>query len=370
MKFPKLLLNGRLMQAVFLLAPMVLALVYFTLVAAERYVSTTVISVRDMSGSSTGASGALSGLLGGGGAPTSYTDNFYLQRYVHSSELMNKLDQRLKLRAHFSRSQPDFLYRLAPDASQEAFLDYMTARIDMLHDDTSGMITLKVQGFEPAYAQQLGLALIDESEKFINAYSHRIAQEKMTFADGEVQRAMAALASAKGDLLAFQTRYKLLDPTSQAVASSSLAASLQATLSKQEADLKAALAYMSEDSLQVKGLRAQADATRAQLEVERTRSTAAVGNVQLPAQAIQYQSLLTAAGYAEENYKAALVAREQARLDVTRKLKTVVVVEPPTLPDAPYHPRRLYGLLTVMAVSIMLFAIVQLVIATIQEHQD
>jgi capsular polysaccharide transport system permease protein len=120
----------------------------------------------------------------------------------------------------------------------------------------------------------------------------------------------------------------------------------------------------------VRSLRSQLEATKAQIDVERLRATGTVDGAQLPALASQYQTLLSLAGFADDEHKAALIAAEQARMDSARKLKTLMVLEPATLPDLPVYPRRWVDWLTVVAVCGMIFTIVRLVMATIREHQD
>jgi capsular polysaccharide transport system permease protein len=237
-------------------------------------------------------------------------------------------------------------------------------------DDFSGLLTIEVQAFDAATAQKLAKAILEESEAFVNENAHRIARDKMAFADSEVQRALDRVHSARANLVAFQAKYKLLDPISQAAASGALTASLQATQAQQESALKAALSFMSEDSLQVRALRSQLSATVAQLEVERLRATAVGTGNQLPTLAVQYQALLTQAGFADDAYRASVLAYEQSRLDATRKLKTVVVTQAPTPPDLPSYPHRLVDWLTALAVFGLSFAILRLVYATIREHQD
>jgi capsular polysaccharide transport system permease protein len=111
-----------------------------------------------------------------------------------------------------------------------------------------GLLTIEVQGFEPAFAQKLARAVLEETERFVSENAHRIARERMVFSEGEVERTAALEQKAHAAVLAFQTQHKLLDPLSQATANSTLTAALQATQAKQEADLKAALACMSEDN--------------------------------------------------------------------------------------------------------------------------
>lgn len=369
MKFLKLITTRRLAWGLFA-GPVLLATLYYSLIAVDRYASTTVITVRDTSAMPSAGSSVASMLLGAVGAPASYTDTLFIESYIHSMDMLQKLDQRLNLREHYSSPRRDLFYRLSSTAGREDFLAYFRERVSLTHDEYSGLLTVEVQGFEPAFAQKVAQAIVEESEAMVNENSHRIAREKLNFAESEAHHSLTRLQKAKGDVLSFQTKYKLLDPMSQAVASNTLTASLQATQAKQEADLKAALSFMSEDSLQVRSLRSQLAATQAQLEVERLRATSAVNGSQLPALAIEYQGLLTQATFADEAYKGSLVAMEQARLDASRKLKTVLVMEPATLPDLPEYPHRLVDWLTVVALCAMLFTIGRLIHATIREHQD
>ena len=69
-------------------------------------------------------------------------------------------------------------------------------------------------------------------------------------------------------------------------------------------------------------------------------------------------------------YKIALSAVEASRIESTRKLKSLVVIEPPSTPEKAEYPRRWYNLLTLLVGSLLLLAIARLVLATIREHQD
>ncbi|MFZ2988540.1 capsular biosynthesis protein [Ideonella sp.] len=362
-------LTPRRLLIILLVLPALLSTLYYGVLAQSRYASTTVLSVSDTSDSGGSALSAATALLGGS-SPISHMDSLFLESYIHSMDMLLKLDAKFDLRAHYSEPQVDRLYRLGRGASREEFLAFYRARTKLTRDDFSGLLTLEVQAFEPVYAQKLARAMLDESEKFINENAHRIAREKMAFAETELARAAARLQTAKSALTGFQTRYKVMDPLSQANASSALAANLQSTQAQQESALNAALSYLSEDSLQVRTLRGQLDATKAQLEAERVRATAETKGNQLPALTVEYQGLLASATFAEEAYKGALIAVERSRMDAVRKLKTVVVMEPPTLPDMAQYPRRLIDWLTSLAVFAMFFAIVRLVHATIREHQD
>jgi len=363
-------LTTRRLAIIFVGLPILFASLFYAFFASDRYVSRTVISVRDISaGAVSSSSSSLSSLLGGSVSPA-FSDLMYLQSYVYSTDLLKRLDDRLKLRAHYSDSSRDIIFRLASDATDEQFRDYFRNRIEMTHDDISGLLSFSVQAYDKTTARLIAQALLEESERFVNGYMHRISRDRMSFAEAELDRNLTRLQKAKAEVLSFQTRNKLLDPLSQSTANSSLTASLQATLAQKEAELRSTQAYLSENSYQVKTLRDQIAATQAQLDTEARRATTAPGGTQLAALSIEFQGLVARATFAEDSYKAAVLNLEQARQDSTRKLKAVVVIEPPTLPDEALYPRRLYDLFTLLAGCGMLFAIVRLAIATIREHQD
>ena len=109
----------------------------------------------------------------------------------------------------------------------------------------------------------------------------------------------------------------------------------------------------------------------AQLQQERVRATGeGEQSDRLGALAIDFEGLKMKAEFKLDAYKLALAAVENARIDATRKLKSLVVIEPATLPETAEYPRRLYNLATLLIGCLLLYGVLRLVIATIREHQD
>ena len=97
-------------------------------------------------------------------------------------------------------------------ASQEYFLDYYCSRVSVTIDEHSSALVVQAEAFDPEFAFRPNSAILEEAERFVNEYSHRIARENLRFAEGEFGRAGERLQKAKVDLLAFQNKHKLLDP--------------------------------------------------------------------------------------------------------------------------------------------------------------
>lgn len=362
-------LTPKRLKLLLIAVPVLLALLYFGLVAADRYVSESTVAVQQAGNDAMAIPGAA--MLLAGLNPPAREDTLYLRQYIHSLGLLQQLDSKLKIREHYESERLDLLSRLWAGTSQERFLAYYRKRVDVILDELSSTLTVRVQGFEPDFAQRLNRAILKESERFVNELSHDLAREKLRFAEAELTRAGDYLQQAKSEVIAFQMKNKLLDPTVQAQASGMLVAEMQASITKAEAELRQLRTFLNDDAYQVRALRSQIEATRAQLETERTRATGSgKRSDRLGSLAIEFQGLQTKAEFALDAYKLALAAVENARIEGTRKLKSLAVIEPPTLPQTAEYPRRIYNLLTILVGSLLLYGVARLVMATIREHQD
>jgi len=364
-------LPARTLKIALIAVPMLLYGMYLLLIAADRYVSESVVAVRqEGSESAAGIPGAALLLAGLGGA--SSHDTLYVREFVHSRDLMIKLESQLKLREHFGSAGADLPYRLRSGGSQEDLVDYFRARVHVSYDDRSGLLKLRVEGFDPAYAQKLNRAILDESERFVNESSHQVARERLRFAEGELDRAGKRLLVARNDLLAFQSKNKLLDPLLQAQASGVLSAELEGSRARLEAELNGLLGYLHEDSYQVKALRGRIAALDKQIDVEQSRATVEGprSGGRLNQLALDFQALQMQTEFARDAYKLALIAVENARIESTRKIKSLVVVEPPSLPQTAEYPLVAYNLTTLLVICLLTYAIVRLALATVREHMD
>jgi capsular polysaccharide transport system permease protein len=236
-------------------------------------------------------------------------------------------------------------------------------------DDINGLLSINTEGFDPELSQAINTEILAQSENFVNEISHRLAREQMAFAEGELRRGGDRLQTAKSRLLAFQNKHNMFDPLAQAQAAATLTTELSAEIARKEAALKTMLGYMQENAAPVTALRNEIAALKAQTEMEQHKVTSSKGG-RLNAIAAEYHSLSLEAGFAEDAYKATLAAVETSRIDASRKLKSLVVIQTPTKPEIAIYPQRIYNLITLFVALTLIYGIVLLVIATIQDHRD
>lgn len=362
--------NGRLHWYLIGL-PMVLAIVYYVFFAADRYVSESIVTVRQADdgpagGGTTFAAGLALGLPVAGGTST---DVVYLRDYIYSVDMLKHLDATLGLRQMYEAQKRDLFYRLFARASQEWFLWFYRSRVGIGFDPQNSILYLSVEGFEPAQAHAINREIVAQSERFINEISHRLAREQMSFAETYLKEAQQRYQVAKDRLIAFQNQHQLFDPIAQAQAKAGLSNELEEQLTRDEAELRNELTFLNERSYQVIALKNRINATRAQINEVRERASTGDGP-QLNELAGDFQRLTLDAGFAEDTYKASLATLEKIRLDTSRKLKHVVVIATPTIPEWPLYPRRIYNLATLLVLFSLLYGITRLVIAIVEDHRD
>ena len=343
------------------------AAVYWGAIASDRYVSQANVIVQrtDMTGSQ---SMDFSSLLGG--VNGSRSDELLLRNYLLSMDMLKKLDARLNLRAHFSDSGRDPLSRMwSKDVADERFLEYYLSRVSVELDEYSGVLVIQAQGFDPRTAQAITTMLVQEGERAINEMAHRLAREQVAFVEKQVAQMGERFQQTRTELVRFQNVHGLVSPQNRAEQLNSVVERLQAQRTDLQTRRTALLGYLEPHAAGVVELDLQIGAIDKQLAQESARLTSTTGRA-LNSTVEQYQRLEMAAGLANDVYKTALVALEKGRVEATRNLKKVSIVQSPTLPQQALEPRRLYNIIVSVLVTLLVAGVVHLLAAIVRDHKD
>ena len=74
--------------------------------------------------------------------------------------------------------------------------------------------------------------------------------------------------------------------------------------------------------------------------------------------------------FKQDLYKTSLVALEKGKMDAARALKQVSVLQRPLLPEYAMQPRRIYGIVATLCITLLIIGIVNLLKAVILDHVD
>lgn len=344
------------------------AIVYWGLMASDRYVSEAVIVIErtDVSaGTAMDIGSLLTGAAGG-----QRNDQLMLRAHLQSIDMLNKLDAKLDLRGHYSDTARDPLSRMWGKArDQEIFHEHYLARTSIELDEYSGVLHIKAQAYDPKMARSIVELLVSEGERYMNELGHAMARDQVAFLEKQVAEMSEKNLRARRDLLVFQNKKGMLSPQA-------MAESLQGTINRLEAqatDLKARraslLGYLSPEAPGVVDLNLQIQALEKQIVEEQGRLAAPRGQT-LNTAVEEFQRLELAAKFAEDVYRTALVALEKGRLEALRTLKKVSVLQAPSLPQYAREPRRIYNITAFILAALILAGIIHLLAAIIRDHLD
>ncbi|WP_407712976.1 capsule biosynthesis protein [Campylobacter lanienae] len=346
---------------------MIVVIFYYTFIAADRYVSNVSLSVKSTDGSSPISLSGIESLVGV--ASSSTEDIKLLREYIKSFDMLQKLDEKINLRSLYEKQKIDLFFRIYSSTSKESYLKYYRDRIHILFDDATGLLNVAVESFSPEDARIISAAILEESERFINEISHNIAREQLRFAQGELESAKQKYKDAKNELLAFQNEYGVFDPQSLAKTKAGFITEIELQISKKETELNTMRSYLNDNAPEIVALKAELRAHKEQLEKEKSKVASNASQDKLNDVVAQFEALYLNLSFAEDVYKTAITAVETTRIEIGRKAKQVVVIQSPYVPDSAAYPNKMYNIITIFVILTLIFGVVRLVRAIIDEHR-
>ncbi|MFC0268196.1 hypothetical protein [Kushneria aurantia] len=350
------------------LVAIVLATLYWGLLASDRYVSHANVVLQSPQISTPEFN--VSSLLSGGGGGNNTADMLLLRDYMLSTDMLQYLVENADFRQHYAHSGADFLSALGNEnAPLEKLYDYYQQRVSVEMDNYAGVLRIDVQAFTPEKANQIANMLIAQGEQHMNAMGRRLAEEQVQFLEQQVSQLEQRFEQARQNLLEYQNEEGLVSPTGTVESLSSVVASLEGQLASLKAQRSALSSYQSTNSPQMTSINSQINALEQQIEQEQQRLAAQSGNA-LNAVSSQYQLLQLRAQFAQQSYSGALGALENTRIEAARKLKQVSLLQEPTMPEFAELPERVYNIAVFAVIALFITLIVNMLILIIRDHRD
>jgi len=349
--------------------PIGIVSIYYTFFAVDRYISISKMVVREPHEAAGGGIPSLA-LLMGSTNPTSREETLFVQDFIQSIDMMNHVRNKLNWVDVYANQLTDPLFYLDKNAPSEDILKFYNRIVRTHFDEFTGLLEIEVQTPDPKLSKAMLDEILAESERFVNEISHKIARDHLSFAERELTNARRNYVEKRDALIAFQSANNLLDAKSSAESRATTIAGLEDLLTKERANLTALRSTLDAGSPQVRQQSSKIRALEQQLTAEKKELISAVGGEQLNVIASEYQNLMVDAGISEESYKLAVSALENARIEASKKIRSLVTVVRPAIAERAIYPERLYNLATLFVLLSLLYGVARFVIATIEDHRD
>ncbi len=359
--------------ALIVLLPTLLTALYTLFVATPRYTSEFELTYQTYRGPSSLASGLVQSVTGT--AQNNMVDlGTIVYEYLRSGTLADRLDRDLDLRHHFDASHIDWLARLDPDASREAFLDYFRSRVQV-SQGLGGYIKVDVDAFDPAFAQTLAKAIVAAADDMVDDLTSRARANEVKFAEAELGREEDRVRKARSAMTEFQNKQGDQDPSRAANQLGTIVGSIEGQLAEARGQLTTTAGQLAPTSPIVVQLKAKIAALEGQLKAEQGRlasdKPAASGSgAAAPYSQVldDYQALQLEQEFAKNAYMAAQQGLAVARADAATKQNYLVDFIPPDLPQHESYTYPVEATVTVFLSALLLFAFGSLVMGAARDQ--
>ena len=326
-----------------IIVPLVLTIGYLYIFAEDQYASNTGITVRtEETSSASDLAGGLSAFMGGTGS----TNTDVLFEFMQSQEIVERINARIDLVAHYSQTWPgDPVFSIWPDAQIEDLLWYWLRMVRLSYDRNSGLIDMQVRARDAQTAQAISLAVIEESEQMINALNEAARRDSTANAQADLDDALLRLRAAREALAEYRARTQIVDPMADIQGRMGVLNNLQQQLAEAlvEQDLLAEV-VTSDNDPRIRQNQRRIEVIRARITEERhnfATQDVTVFDTDYPYLIAQFESLRVDQEFAEQTYRAALTALDAARSNASRQSLYLATYVRPTLASRADYPQRL-----------------------------
>ena len=341
---------------------------YCFVIGRDRYTSVSEFVIQQAAPLETSSASVLAGAAAAPQVLTSLVDGQYLQIYLASPEVKNRLfPNSVSLEKDYKQSFPDVFSGLSSGSSSPQQLSFYRKQLQISPQPLSGSVIIRTVGYGPEQAFSLNQSLILQSRRFVNEVNQSISADQNIFAQKEVKLAEKNLKEASRRLEIFQDRFGQLNVASEQAATTSFISELESRLvdlKVEEATLRRQ--YRDPNAPEVSFVADQVRELEKQITKERQKSVSENGG-DLNSLAIQESSLLSNVEFATESLQSARLAADNSRRESQRQLKFVVMLSQPQRPVAPDQNWRWQSFLGSIGIIVVAWGVGGFILAAMKE---
>lgn len=344
--------------------PTLWAVLFYGVIASDRYVSEAKVIVRGVNSQQIGG---LSVLLRSFGLSRANDDAYAIQAYLTSRDAMSALMSRIDLREVYSVPEADFLTGYHPVFSDttEGLYKYFTDQVEVREDMETGITTLRVSAFRAEDARAIARAMLDLGEQRVNEMNGRARRDALEAASELLRETEQRVFETQRELTVYRNSVLMVDPEENVTKLTEVIAELTAELVDAQVTLRQ-LRESSPSNPRIGPLETRIASLREQI-AER-RGEVAGSDTSIASKLSRYEELVLKRTLADKAFEGAMRTIDNAREEAQRKRIYIEAVVSPNLPDKSTEPKRLRRILTIVVISFAIFVMVYLLVSGGRDH--
>lgn len=352
---------------IFVGAPVLLATIYYGLIASDVYLSESRFIIKSPNQRNSQMS-TLANLIQTTGLTGGQEQANEVMDYIRSRAAMQDLKRSGPVEELFDQPHVDLLARYpAPWRKRrvENLYRYYRDMVEVGRDSDTGLVVLRTKAFGAQDARQLNERLLTLSEELVNELNDRARQRGISEAQRSVAAAEKRVRSARLALSRFRSSAGLLDPGLQAGGVIEITNKLVTERAAMQARLDL-MTQVTPENPAIPSMRTHIEALDREIANLNGRAVGQAGAManKLPS----YEGLVLEQEFASQMLTAANLALEQARIEAFKQQFYLERVADPSLPDLAEYPKRIKMILSIFGVAICLYFIGWMLIVGILEH--
>jgi len=346
---------------------------YIFFIQTEKYVSKSVVMIKDLSqGQSTSPLGAL--LLPTGSK--SMTDAKLLEIYIKSGDMFDILDKEFNLTKYYQSKQIDFLHRLSdiplPNyrlTKQNILIKY-NKDLKIIYDDASSTIEIEFAHADAKIAQKIVNKIISQSAKILNRFENENTEVMLKFLQKQEREKHKLFILSLEEMLAYQNRNKTFDPKFDIGVKNKILANLESELIQKQVAYNSKAQYLNSNTPEMKLLKGDIDYIKKSINRVKEEITGNNSKKELNANMTAFTLLENRVEFNKKLYIQTLIKLEETKVLVSQNRKNLIIVTKAKVADSYTYPNKIKDSLSVLIILSFLYGLLGLIFTIIRDHKD
>ncbi len=338
--------------------PTLLGIFYYGFFLSDRYVTEARFALRPAIGSVEKASPDQVGTNAGVPHQMVAQDSLIATNYIASRPMVEVIEKAMPLREMFSRDSIDITSRFDPEKPIEKLVKYWHNRVETKIESGSGIITLTVNTFDPEESLKLAQAILDESERMVNALSGRAREDAVAESQRELKLAEERMVKIRTAVAALRNREGVLDAQKTNEGNLKVIGELTTQRINLGVQLALSLRDLAPESRRIQDMKTQIkDLDDAIARIQRQSASEDPEQKRILADSLtKFESYDTERADAEKYFAKVLAANERARIIASRQIEFFSMIVQPVMAQSAQQPRRLLMISLVAGAAALAFA--------------
>jgi capsular polysaccharide transport system permease protein len=348
---------------------------YIGFVKTEKYESSTIVMVKDLSKQQTTTPFGAMLLAGGSGATQ---DSMLLNLYIRSSDMFGLLNKEFNLSAYYSGELIDIYSRLYKDTpisireiNSKNIMTQYQKDLTLQFDEPSSTLLIKFAHADAKVAQKIVQRIVQYATKMLNEMEQKSSKIVLKFLKELEREKYDLFLLSQKNLLDYQNRHHSISPTVEVEQKSGILAKLEGELIQKEVEYKGKLQYLNKNAPEMKLLKGNLSHIKASIKKIRKEMTGESKNRgRLNKELADFELLKSELEFNKEVYRQTLTKLEESSIMVSQNAKNLVVITEAKVADSYSYPNKFKDILTTIILLSLLYGIAGLVSSIIRDHKD